>query len=77
MTPHELNLHIIDYQEKRKSDNDDQITLAYLGALWQRVKKMPNFKTILNQEVKPKKQTPEAMLDEVKRLNAAMGGTIY
>ncbi len=62
------------FGEKVKRENDNEITAAYLTALWQRVKKMPDLKKLLEQEDKPKKrakQTPEQMY---QNLIASVGG---
>jgi len=77
MTPHELNLHIHAYNERAKAEDREGITLAYLTAYWSRIKKMPDLKKLVAEE-KPKKtknQTPEQMLQVIKNLNAALGGT--
>lgn len=77
ITPGELSIMIDAYNQKRKNDQEEKIVIAYLGAYWQRVKKMPSLKEILGKEEKKKKQTADEMLAEIKRLNAAMGGTFY
>lgn len=77
MTPYELGLYIQDFNEQVKRDQEEKITLAYLGAYWQRVKKMPDLKKLLGQEKRSTEQTPNQMLAEVKKLNAKMGGTTY
>lgn len=77
MTPFELNIVITARADRLKQEQEDRIVAAYLSAYWQRVKKLPSLKSIL-EENKPKKpQTAEDMLEEIKRLNAAMGGTVY
>jgi hypothetical protein len=77
MTPFELNIVITARADRMKQKQEDRIVAAYLSAYWQRVKKLPSLKSIL-EENKPKKpQTVEDMLEEIKRLNAAMGGTVY
>jgi lipopolysaccharide biosynthesis protein len=77
MTPFELNIVITARADRMKQEQEDRIVAAYLSAYWQRVKKLPSLKSIL-EENKPKKpQTVEDMLEEIKRLNAAMGGTVY
>ncbi|HZG83830.1 hypothetical protein [Paenibacillus sp.] len=48
--------------------------LTYLGAYWQRVKRLDPLKKIL-QMMKPK-QTQADMLEEIKRLNAVFGGKV-
>lgn len=76
MTPKEFTLYIKVYNEKRKEKDKDNITNAYLGAAWQRAKKLPNLKRLFDQEQQPKKQmTPEQMLKKVMELNKAFGGT--
>lgn len=75
MTPHELNLFIHSYNNKMQADSDERLILAYSTAFWQRVKKMPDLKKLLQKDKKKlKPQTPEQMLEEVKKLNAAFGG---
>jgi hypothetical protein len=77
MTPYQLNIAAKNFNEQKKAADEDKLILTWLGAYWQRVKKMPTLKEVLN-PTKPKKQnTPEEMLEEVKRLNEALGGTIY
>lgn len=75
MTPHELNLHIHAYNERAKAEDREGISLAYLTAYWGRVKKMPDLKKLLQDDKHKKAQTPEQMLQVVKNLNAAFGGT--
>jgi hypothetical protein len=77
MTPLEYGLYIKVYNEKLKQDGKDRLALAYLGAAWQRAKKLPNFKKILGMEQPQKKMTNEEMLLKVKQLNAAFGGDTY
>lgn len=72
MTPYELNVCIQVYNEQTKQEQEEKITLTYLGAYWQRVKKMPTLKKILGQE--KKQMTAKEMLEKVKQLNAALGG---
>ncbi|MEK5415064.1 hypothetical protein [Paenibacillus sp. FSL L8-0708] len=75
MTPHELNLFIQAYNVRMNAESDERMTLAYLNAFWHRAKKMPDLKKLLQKEKKKiKPQTPEQMLEEVKKLNAAFGG---
>lgn len=76
MTPYQLSLYVQDYNEWTKQEQEDKLVLTYLGAYWQRVKRLPNLKKILNQSVPPKKMTPEEMLAQVKKLNAALGGEV-
>ncbi|WMT42851.1 hypothetical protein RE628_11505 [Paenibacillus sp. D2_2] len=75
ITPHELNLHIQAYNERMTYENKERLTAAYLTAGLARAKKMPDLKKILGED-KPDMQTDEKMLQVVKQLNAAMGGTV-
>lgn len=89
MTPYELTLHILAYNEKQKLENEkrkikfeEELTVAYFGALWQRVEKLSikNLKELIekiNQPNKKKQMTNEEILNEVKKLNTAFGGTTY
>jgi hypothetical protein len=78
MTPHQLNLHVLDYNKRKKSELEEKLVLTYLGAYWQRVKRMPSIKKVIgeNQQA-PKKMTPDEVLEEVKKMNTALGGTTY
>jgi hypothetical protein len=76
MTPHELNLCIHAFNEDQRIQNEEILTLAYLGAYWHRVEKLPSLKQVLGQEPVKKNMTDEEMLKRVKILNAMFGGTI-
>jgi tRNA splicing ligase len=77
MTPYELILAINVHNEKQKQKSEDEITLAYLNAYWQRVNKLPSLKKILGNEQQPvkKEMTAEEMLKEVMKINKVSGGT--
>lgn len=76
MTPHELNLHILDHNETQKREHENLIVQAYMTAYWGRfAKRMPNIKKLLGQDKAKNAQTDEEMLEMVKKLNAAFGGT--
>jgi hypothetical protein len=77
MTPLEFRMHIKIYNEKQTQDSKDIIAQAYLAAAWQRAKKLPNFKKLLEAERPKRKMTNEEMLLKVKQLNAAFGGETY
>ncbi|MCA0754904.1 hypothetical protein KP806_07565 [Paenibacillus sp. N4] len=80
MTPWELFLLLEQYGKREKMKDETAVTQAYLTAHWQRVKKMPSLEKVLkgDKPKRPKKpQTAEDMLEEIKRVNAAMGGTVY
>lgn len=77
MTPAELTYLIKAYNKRMKHEQEERITLTYLGAYWQRVKKMPKLTDVLGkQNEEKKKQTPEQMLAQIKKINAALGGNI-
>lgn len=77
MTPFELSMYSKSFIQKNKMRSDEELILAYLNAAWQRAKRMPDLKKMLHSEDRPKqKQTPESMLDEIKKLNAALGGGV-
>lgn len=76
MTPNELNLSVGAFIDRLHMEEEKNIVSAYLGAYWQRVKRMPNLKEVLS-DIRPKKeQTAEDMLAQIKAINAAMGGTV-
>lgn len=81
MTPHQLNIYIQEYEERKKLESEEKLILTYLGVYWNKVKRLPSLDKILgkqeNEKKKNEKMSPEAILEEVKRLNEAMGGTVY
>jgi SOS-response transcriptional repressor LexA len=88
MTPYELSLCIIDFNEKQKAHIDkeksqleEKLMVAYFGAYWQRVEKLSpkNLEDVLKRlnHQEKKKMTNEEILNEVKKLNAAFGGTTF
>lgn len=76
MTPYQLNIYIQAYQENKKEDIEDRITLAYKQAYWTiqwlGKQKPESLDKILGK--KPKEQSPEDMLKEIMKLNAELGG---
>lgn len=79
MTPYELSVQVEEYFKRENYMQKERITAAYMGAYFERVKKMPNLQKLFEkdqQEVKPKEQTGAEMLAEVTRLNAMFGGTV-
>jgi predicted RNase H-like nuclease len=75
LTPYEFSLMVKSYTKKIKQQQEDSLVLTYLGAAWQRAKKMPSLDRILGKQQQPKQMTPEEMLQKVLRLNKAFGGT--
>lgn len=76
MTPYELNLHVLAFNERLKYESRERLTTAYLTALWARAKKMPDLKKVLGEDQPSSTQSDAKMLQVVKQLNAAMGGTV-
>lgn len=76
LTPRELGVLVSAHLEKAKRDHEERLLIAYLGAYWQRIKKMPSIKEVLKQSgtAEPKQKTPEQLLEQVKRMNEALGG---
>ena len=78
MTPYELSLHARVFNEKRKYEQEEKLTLAWLGANLHRAKKLPTLDKLLDKDKQPvkKKMTDDEMLEQVKMLNALFGGTV-
>jgi hypothetical protein len=74
ITPAELNMYIDAYNKQMQRDSEQQLTSAYMAAYWQRVKRMPSLKDVLKKGNQRTAQSPEQMLAEVQKLNAALGG---
>jgi hypothetical protein len=77
MTPYELNVAINVSSKKQKQEYEKEIALVWLGAKLQRAKSIPDLKKLIGNEQQKKKMTSEEMLNKVKQLNAAFGGTTY
>jgi len=72
LTPHELMLILEAHNERLQHQREDMLTQAWLTASWQRARRMPPLRQVLEQS-RPrhtKPQTPEQMLTVVKRLQA-------
>ena len=74
MTPGELVICIEGYIAINTESLKEAITVAYMGAAWQRSKKMPRLETVLSKidgttrKKTKKKQTPEEMLEVAKAI---------
>lgn len=78
MTPYELGLHVKAFNKRLEIEHKDKLILTWLGALWQRVEKMPSLEEVIGeQSTKQKKMSAEHMLNMVKVMNAAFEGTTY
>lgn len=78
MTPYQLNIYLEEHAKKQKEEAKEKLVLAYLTAAWKRAKRMPDLKKLLNKidNVRSQPMTPEQMLQRIKALNTALGGTI-
>jgi hypothetical protein len=74
LTPYEFSLKVKAYSKKIKQEQEEKLVLTYLGAAWQRSKKMPSLKQVLGKQETNKQMTPEEMLRKVIALNKAFGG---
>jgi len=72
LTPHELMLVLDAHNERLQHQREDMLTQAWLTASWQRARRMPALRQVLEQS-RPrhtKPQTPEQILTVVKHLQA-------
>jgi hypothetical protein len=77
MTPYELKLFAQVFTEKQQRENDEKLTLVWLGEYWHRIKKLPTLNEALGKKDEPKKlMTDDEMLETVKKLNAKFGGSV-
>jgi len=83
MTPYELSVYIEAQADKRKQEEEQAISIAYIQSRWTiqwlgKPKDHPEpLHKILNRPAEVKKeQTPEEMLAVLKTLNAALGGDV-
>ena len=73
-TPRELQLAVEVYEEKEKQKQADVITNAWLSALWERSKKMPELKEALSGlDDKPKKKASEVNYQKTERMAKERG----
>lgn len=76
MTPFELSCYADAYSAKQDEEREKIIVLAYTTAALARSEKMPTLQSLLDSG-KPKVQEvvgEEDLLEEIKRMNAAIGG---
>lgn len=74
-------MYIEEYNRQKEIESDEAFALAYYNAAWQRSKRMPSLKKLLEDRKQareshsPKQpQTDEQMLAMAMRLNARNGG---
>lgn len=79
MTPNELSIHAEVYREKQKMEQDEKITLVWMGEYFHRLEKLPPLKQFLEIEEKEevkKEMTSDEMYKQVEKLNALFGGEV-
>jgi len=73
-TPRELQLAVEVYAEKEKQKQADVITNAWLGAMWERSKTMPELKEVLKDlDDKPKKEATAVNYQKTERMAKQRG----
>ena len=76
MTPDELRTHADVFREKKEIENEDRITLVWMGEQFHRLEKLPPLSKILDKEPEVKQMTEKQMLLNVEQLNAMFGGEV-
>ena len=78
MTPHELDLISEVYNEKRKYEREDKLSLIWISENLHRAKKLPTLEKLIGKEETPVKKhmSDDEMLEMVKQLNAKFGGIV-
>ena len=76
MTPDELRTHADVFREKKETENEDRITLVWMGEQFHRLEKLPPLSKILDKEPEVKQMTEKQMLLNVEQLNAMFGGEV-
>ena len=80
ITPYEWSLQVEAHSKRKKEANEEQVTLAYVNALWtiQWMGKKENHPKPLNEilgiKEEKKVMTDQQMLEKVRQLNAIFGG---
>ncbi|MGO4185212.1 hypothetical protein AB4Z17_29000 [Paenibacillus sp. TAF43_2] len=80
MTPRELNIHIEEFYSAKEEAEKSQAMFTYMGALLPLMKKFPTFEDAFGYKLEKEEKVPQTaadMLAEVKKINAALGGTTY
>jgi hypothetical protein len=78
MTPYELNLHVDAFGEKQQREDEEKITMIWMGEYFHRIDKFPSLNEVLGkkEEQTKKAMSPEEMLQKVMQLNSAMNGAV-
>jgi hypothetical protein len=77
MTPFELACYTDAYNSKQDELRQQLILQSYMTAALARAEKMPSLKSLLDakdNESEKQELTNDELLDEIRRMNAAMGG---
>lgn len=79
MTPKELNIRLQEFGNLKIEEMKTLIAQAYYTAAFQRSKKLSNLSNVLNKITLNQKRemTSEEILEKIRRLNEAFGGTTY
>jgi hypothetical protein len=75
MTPFELGVCAELFSEQIKSDQENDLFLAYINAYWQRVDPLKSFGDMIGKKREAVKMDDQAMLAKAMQLNAMFGGT--
>lgn len=78
MTPYELRLHANAFGEKQQREDEEKITMVWMGEFFHRMEKLPSLNEVLGkkEEQTKKAMSPEEMLQKVMQLNSAMNGAV-
>jgi hypothetical protein len=76
MTPYELNIHAEIFEEKQRFEQEERLSLVWMGEYFHRVEKMPTLNELLGKKEETKVMSAEEMLANVMQLNSAMDGTV-
>jgi hypothetical protein len=74
MTPYELNLHAEIFEEKQKFEQEERLTLVWMGEYFHRIEKLPTLKEVLGKKEESKAMSAEEMLANVMQIHAALDG---
>jgi hypothetical protein len=76
MTPYELNIHAEIFEEKQKFEQDERLTLVWMGEYFHRVEKLPTLKEVLGKKEESKEMSADEMLANVMRIHSALDGKV-
>lgn len=80
LTPYEFRLVVESYGKRKENELKEKVTLSYVNALWTiqwlDKKKPKPLKEVLKDLEPKKKMTDKEMLDQIKKINAMLGGDV-